>query len=211
MIDPFQERYGPRMGGLLYIPALLGDIFWSAAILNALGATISVIINVHRVPSIISSACVAVFYTLIGGLYSVTYTDIIQLSCIFIGLVREHWLRACHADEAYNNETTVHYCHIARVIWLCACLRWLDRGAGVTRVRLACSLFCKQTCAKCQTSSQASISLVQKGQLSTWLQSTLFLGPLSWLLIWSGTGTCRRAPTPQPRNQGKGPGYEVGP
>ncbi|XP_074623661.1 high-affinity choline transporter 1-like isoform X2 [Acropora palmata] len=86
MIDPFQERYGPRMGGLLYIPALLGDIFWSAAILNALGATISVIINVHRVPSIISSACVAVFYTLIGGLYSVTYTDIIQLSCIFIGL-----------------------------------------------------------------------------------------------------------------------------
>lgn len=86
MIDPFQERYGPRMGGILYIPALLGDIFWSAAILNALGATISVIINVGRVPSIIASSFVAVFYTLIGGLYAVTYTDIIQLSCIFIGL-----------------------------------------------------------------------------------------------------------------------------
>lgn len=91
MIDPFQERYGPRMGGLLYIPALLGDMFWSAAILNALGATVSVIINVDRVPSIIFSSCVAVLYTLIGGLYAVTYTDIIQLSCIFIGLVRKQW------------------------------------------------------------------------------------------------------------------------
>lgn len=156
MIDPFQERYGPRMGGLLYIPALLGDIFWSAAILNALGATISVIINVHRVPSIISSACVAVFYTLIGGLYSVTYTDIIQLSCIFIGLVREHWQRPAMLMRPNNTETAVHYCHVARVLWLCACLRWLDRGTGVTRVHLACSLFCMQTCAKCQTSSHPS-------------------------------------------------------
>ena len=33
-----------------------------------------------------------------------------------------------------NTETAVHYCHIARVIWLCACLRWLDCGAGVTRL-----------------------------------------------------------------------------
>ena len=48
-----------------------------------------------------------------------------------------------------NTETAVHYCHIARVIWLCACLRWLDCGAGVTRVHLACSLVCMQTCAKC--------------------------------------------------------------
>jgi high affinity choline transporter 7 len=34
---------GQRMGGLLFIPALLGEVFWSAAILSALGATISVI------------------------------------------------------------------------------------------------------------------------------------------------------------------------
>lgn len=37
MLDPFQEKYGKRMGGLLYIPALLGEVFWSAAILSALG------------------------------------------------------------------------------------------------------------------------------------------------------------------------------
>ena len=37
--------------------------------------------------SVALSACVAVFYTLIGGLYSVAYTDVIQLLAIFIGLV----------------------------------------------------------------------------------------------------------------------------
>lgn len=36
--------------------------------------------------SVILSACIAVFYTLFGGLYSVAYTDVIQLFCIFIGL-----------------------------------------------------------------------------------------------------------------------------
>lgn len=86
MLDPFQEKYGLRMGGLLYIPALMGEIFWSAAILSALGATISVVIDLNRVPSVIASACIAVFYTLIGGLYSVAYTDVIQLICIFLGL-----------------------------------------------------------------------------------------------------------------------------
>ena len=39
MLDPFQRKYGERMGGLLYIPALLGEVFWSAAILSALGTT----------------------------------------------------------------------------------------------------------------------------------------------------------------------------
>lgn len=37
MLDPFQQKFGERMGGLLFIPALCGEIFWSAAILGALG------------------------------------------------------------------------------------------------------------------------------------------------------------------------------
>ncbi|XP_022319213.2 high-affinity choline transporter 1-like [Crassostrea virginica] len=86
MLDPFQMKYGQRMGGLLYIPALLGEVFWTAAILVALGATISVIIDIDVKTSIIVSACIAVFYTLFGGLYSVAYTDVVQLFCIFFGL-----------------------------------------------------------------------------------------------------------------------------
>lgn len=87
MLDPFQEKYGARMGGLLFFPALLGEIFWSAAILSALGSTVSVVVGLGKQLSIIVSACIAVLYTLIGGLYSVAYTDVIQLVCIFVGLV----------------------------------------------------------------------------------------------------------------------------
>lgn len=38
--------------------------------------------------SVMISAMIAIFYTLVGGLYSVAYTDVVQLFCIFVGLVR---------------------------------------------------------------------------------------------------------------------------
>ena len=37
MLDPLQDCFGGRMGGLLFIPALCGEVFWSAGILAALG------------------------------------------------------------------------------------------------------------------------------------------------------------------------------
>ncbi|XP_029967701.1 high-affinity choline transporter 1-like [Salarias fasciatus] len=86
MLDPFQQLYGKRMGGLLFIPALMGEIFWSAAILSALGATLSVIVDIGINMSVVISALIAIFYTLVGGLYSVAYTDVVQLFCIFLGL-----------------------------------------------------------------------------------------------------------------------------
>ncbi|KAJ8025463.1 High-affinity choline transporter 1 [Holothuria leucospilota] len=86
MLDPFQIKYGSRMGGLLFLPALMGELFWSAAILSALGATISVILELDINISVIISACITVGYTFFGGLYSVAYTDVVQLICIFVGL-----------------------------------------------------------------------------------------------------------------------------
>nr|XP_020470082.1 high affinity choline transporter 1 [Monopterus albus]XP_020470083.1 high affinity choline transporter 1 [Monopterus albus] len=86
MLDPFQQLYGKRMGGLLFIPALMGEMFWSAAILSALGATLSVIVDININMSVVISALIAIFYTLVGGLYSVAYTDVVQLFCIFVGL-----------------------------------------------------------------------------------------------------------------------------
>jgi high affinity choline transporter 7 len=97
MLDPFQDKYGSRMGGLMYIPALLGEIFWSGAILAALGASISVVIDViDNTTAITVSAAIAVLYTFFGGLYSVAYTDVVQLICIFVGLVRSFFTSQVH-------------------------------------------------------------------------------------------------------------------
>lgn len=87
MLDPLQEKYGDLMGGILYIPAFLGETMWSAAILGALGSTLSIIIDLEIDLAVILSAVIAVGYTFFGGLYSVAFTDVIQLICIFLGLV----------------------------------------------------------------------------------------------------------------------------
>lgn len=52
-----------------------------------IGATMSVILDLPYTVCIWLSAAVAIIYTLLGGLYSVAYTDIIQLTLIFFSLV----------------------------------------------------------------------------------------------------------------------------
>lgn len=37
VMDPLQETYGNVMGSLLFIPPLLGEVFWFAALLASLG------------------------------------------------------------------------------------------------------------------------------------------------------------------------------
>ncbi|XP_068950100.1 high affinity choline transporter 1 [Petaurus breviceps papuanus] len=108
MLDPFQQLYGKRMGGLIFIPALMGEMFWAAAIFSALGATISVIIDIDVNISVIVSALIAILYTLVGGLYSVAYTDVVQLFCIFLGLWISVPFAMSHNAVADIGFTAVH-------------------------------------------------------------------------------------------------------
>ena len=58
------------------------------------GATLAIIIDMQLDTAVILSALIAVLYTWVGGLYSVAYTDVVQLGCILLGLVRsfyDHW------------------------------------------------------------------------------------------------------------------------
>ncbi len=86
MLDPLAKRFGNRMGAVLFSPALTGEIFWTAAILAALGATFSTVLGIDMTTSIILSAIIAIVYTSIGGLWAVALTDVIQLSLIIVGL-----------------------------------------------------------------------------------------------------------------------------
>ncbi|KAL1440682.1 hypothetical protein MTO96_009232 [Rhipicephalus appendiculatus] len=87
MLDPFQSHYGRWSGLLFCVPAVLGEIFWTAAILAALGDTASVIIRVDASYFIIISGSVIFLYTSLGGLYSVTYTDALQVATTAVLLV----------------------------------------------------------------------------------------------------------------------------
>ncbi|KAI9526707.1 hypothetical protein NQZ68_036500 [Dissostichus eleginoides] len=70
----------------LAIALLISDIIWVAGTLIGLGATMSVVLDLDYTVCIWISAAVAIIYTLLGGLYSVAYTDIIQLTLIFLSL-----------------------------------------------------------------------------------------------------------------------------
>ncbi|MCG8649377.1 MAG: sodium:solute symporter family protein [Pirellulales bacterium] len=86
LLDPFQRRYGQATANLLFIPALVGEVFWSAAILVALGTTFGTVLDLDTPTSILISAAVAISYTVMGGLWSVAYTDVIQLLMMLLGL-----------------------------------------------------------------------------------------------------------------------------
>ena len=86
MLDPLSQRYGKKMAALLFIPALSGEIFWTAAILTALGTTFGTVLGLSFSLSIIFSAIIAILYTVIGGLWAVAFTDVLQLLFILLGL-----------------------------------------------------------------------------------------------------------------------------
>ncbi|XP_058508337.1 high-affinity choline transporter 1-like isoform X2 [Solea solea] len=66
MMDPFQTKYGKIPTAALSLASLISEIMWVTGTLIGLA--------------------VAITYTLMGGLYSVAYTDIVQLILIFISL-----------------------------------------------------------------------------------------------------------------------------
>ncbi|XP_034537139.1 high-affinity choline transporter 1-like [Notolabrus celidotus] len=86
MLDPFTMKYGKVITAGLSLVSLSTDVTWVPTTLIGLGAIMNVILDLPFAVCIWISAAVAIIYTLLGGLYSVAYTDIIQLILIFIGL-----------------------------------------------------------------------------------------------------------------------------
>ena len=86
LIDPFEARFGGGWAAVLLVPAMLGEIFWSAELLLALGSTFGVMLGLRLAAAILLAAAVVTAYTMIGGMWSVAYTDVLQLGLVVLGL-----------------------------------------------------------------------------------------------------------------------------
>ena len=86
MLDPLAQRFGKRMAAVLFLPALTGEIFWTAAILTALGTTFGTVLGLDTTPAIVLSALIAIAYTALGGLWAVALTDVVQMILLLLGL-----------------------------------------------------------------------------------------------------------------------------
>ena len=87
LLDPFESRFGRGWAAVLFVPALLGEVFWCAELLVAIGATCGVILNIDLTTAIVASAAVVTCYTVIGGMWAVAYTDVFQISLVPIGML----------------------------------------------------------------------------------------------------------------------------
>ena len=86
LIDPLDARFGTRWASVLFLPALAGELFWSAELLVALGATFGVLLDMPIATAILLAAVVTTAYTMVGGMWSVAYTDVVQLALVGLGL-----------------------------------------------------------------------------------------------------------------------------
>ncbi|KAL1473193.1 hypothetical protein MTO96_038857 [Rhipicephalus appendiculatus] len=100
MLDPFQLHYGRWIALPLCVPAICGEVFWTAAILSALGDMMAAVTQMDSPFFIMLSTGVILFYTTLGGLYSVIYTDAFQLASTVVGLV--YFQRVLYTGSVFN-------------------------------------------------------------------------------------------------------------
>ena len=86
LIDPFEARFGKSWAAVLFLPAMLGELLWSAELLVAIGSTFGIMLDMNLVAAILLSAVVVTAYTIAGGMWSVAYTDAFQLLLVAVGL-----------------------------------------------------------------------------------------------------------------------------
>lgn len=87
LIDPLEARFGRWWAAVLFLPALAGELFWSAELLVAIGSTFGVLMGMPLTTAILLSAIVTTAYTTLGGMWSVAYTDVVQIGMVALGLL----------------------------------------------------------------------------------------------------------------------------
>ncbi|XP_068184422.1 high-affinity choline transporter 1-like isoform X3 [Antennarius striatus] len=86
IVDPFYIKYGKGISSGLSLVSVLVEMLMFPATLMGLGGIMSLVLDFNFSVSVWISAAVVITYTVMGGLYSVAYTDVIQLTLTLVGL-----------------------------------------------------------------------------------------------------------------------------
>lgn len=84
--DYFHERYNKVVATLLSLAIILTYFGWVAAQFVALGIILNMLLGIPAITGMLLAAVVIVVYTYIGGMWSVSITDTVQMGVIVIGL-----------------------------------------------------------------------------------------------------------------------------
>lgn len=84
--DYFHERYNKTVATLLSLAIVLTYFGWVAAQFVALGIILNMLLGIPAITGMLVAAIIVVIYTYIGGMWSVSITDTVQMGIIVIGL-----------------------------------------------------------------------------------------------------------------------------
>lgn len=87
LVDFFHIRYGRNMGLASVIVLVTAEVGWVGAQLVAFGTLLKVFTGMPLGWGIVISAAVVIVYTILGGMWSVTITDVIQMIILSVGLI----------------------------------------------------------------------------------------------------------------------------
>lgn len=87
LVDFFDIRYGKKMGIASSVVLVIAEIGWVGAQLVAFGTILQLFTGLPLAYGIIISCAVLIVYTYLGGMWSVTLTDVVQMIVLIVGIV----------------------------------------------------------------------------------------------------------------------------
>ena len=85
--DLFEARFGKRAGLYSAVIMLIGTVPVIAAQLKAAGSAFEIILGIPYISAIFIFGAVTIIYTVVGGMFAVAWTDLIQGALMILGFV----------------------------------------------------------------------------------------------------------------------------